>query len=282
MAVKCLSNDDLWDIFSGISGHSNMGVKCQGGKRAKTELEALSRDSRLRRVIMMECWAACDIPNNKPSSSNIPEMVGINRSQLEVTAFFFVCISSCWTNNLAFKTKPLSGKKRSPIFTSQNTNNCFLTNPSTFLRIQQDISFDKYSVFCWHPILIGSYRWKKNKNVFFPLVIGDVSFFPFQICGLSQSCQSPILLGENPWKSCFRSQFSNPKSQLSHEKSQFSHAKSISEPRSRARSRNQQHSCYLESWRWEHQGLGFEETKRWMVFMGFNKNSWDFMGFYGI
>ena len=55
MAVKCLSNDDLWDIFSGISGHSNMGVKCQGGKRAKTELEALSRDSRLRRVIMMEC-----------------------------------------------------------------------------------------------------------------------------------------------------------------------------------------------------------------------------------
>ena len=198
-------------------------------------------------------------------------------------SIFFVCISSCWTNNLAFKTKPLSGKKkRSPIFTSQNTDNCFLTNPSTFLRIQQDISFDKYSVFCWHPILIGSYRWKKNKNVFFPLVIGDVSFFPFQICGLSQSCQSPILLGENPWKSCFRSQFSNPKSQLSHEKSQFSHAKSISEPRSRARSRNQQHSCYLESWRWEHQGLGFEETKRWMVFMGFNKNSWDFMGFYGI
>ena len=29
-------------------------------------------------------------------------------------SIFFVCISSCWTNNLAFKTKPLSGKNAHP------------------------------------------------------------------------------------------------------------------------------------------------------------------------
>ena len=78
-----------------------MGVKCQGGKPpAKTELEALSRDSRLssRRWeeatsrndgMLSRMWYTQQQTILHKYTRNTPEMVGINRSQLEVTAFFW-------------------------------------------------------------------------------------------------------------------------------------------------------------------------------------------------
>jgi hypothetical protein len=125
-------------------------------------------------------------------------MVGINRSQLEVTAFFW----SLSASQAAGPTTWLSKQNRCREKNAHPSSH-LKTQIIAFWQTRQHFSgFNKISLSTNIPFFVDTQFLSvlngEKKNVFFPLVIGDGSFFPFQVCGLSQSCQSPILLGENP------------------------------------------------------------------------------------